>query len=441
MLLPLAARAQADPAADARRIQELRAKRDRGEPLTPDDREFIQRMLRQRRGGQDPASQGSKGGLSSARGTGGAPGDWTKLVPLTELKGTYKGEDGGLYGQGRNEPPEALRAAYLKASKAIKPLDAGGRPAADGKIGLITIGFSNTNLLSIEFQKTAEADRQKSPAVVVVNGAIGRRAAVMWAYDGADVLPKDEQERLDREMDTLRMPKTGRRGPAGLGDKDTWPTLDLRLKDAGLSSRQVQALWMKHVEAGPQALGDFPAHARALEADMADILIIAKKRFPNLRVAFLSSRTYAGWAGPRAGSPEPFAYESAFAVRWLIQRQMAGDARLNWNPALGSAQAPLAIWGPYLWAQGDTPRKADGLVWNIDDVRANDHLHPSESGCKKAAALLMNFLKTDAGASRWFLAPGAGPVALFKVAGPAVASAKPSANGAAPARNAAEGVP
>ena len=32
-----------------------------------------------------------------------------------------------------------------------------------------------------------------------------------------------------------------------------------------------------------------------------------------------------------------------------------------------------------------------------------DRIHPSESGCKKVTALLMNLLKTDTGASRWFL--------------------------------------
>ena len=37
---------------------------------------------------------------------------------------------------------------------------------------------------------------------------------------------------------------------------------------------------------GPGSLGEFPAHAKALEEDMADILVIAKKRFPNLRVAY-----------------------------------------------------------------------------------------------------------------------------------------------------------
>jgi hypothetical protein len=49
------------------------------------------------------------------------------------------------------------------------------------------------------------------------------------------------------------------------------------------------------------------------------------------------------------------------------------------------------------------------MIWTIDDVVTRDRIHPSDSGCKKVTALLMNMLKTDAGASRWFLAPRCRP--------------------------------
>lgn len=391
---PLSAGAQDDPAANARRIQELRAKRDRGETLTDDDRAFVRKMLSQRQQAR---------GAAPAPSQKEPPRDWSSLVPLTDLTGTYKGEEGGLYGHGRNEPPDAHRAAYLQASGMTQPLDAAGRPAANGKIGLVTIGFSNTNLESIEFKNEADADPQKSPQVVIVNGAIGGRAAVMWAYDGADVLPAEEQQRLDRQMDLLGMPKVNRRSLPGMGPKDTWPTLAQRIEQAGLTRAQVQVAWMKHVEAHPRPLGEFPAHAKALQADVADTVIIAKKRYPNLQVVYLATRTYAGWASPNCGSPEPFAYETAFGVRWLIESQIAGDSRLNYNSSRGPVSAPLLVWGPYFWAQGDSPRKADGFTWSVPDVRPDDHMHPSSAGCKKVATLLLNFMKTDAGAQRWFL--------------------------------------
>ena len=226
----------------------------------------------------------------------------------------------------------------------------------------------------------------------------------MWAWDGGAVLPKTEQARLDREMDVVHMPKTNRRSSPGL-EKDTWPTLAKRVEAAGLSPKQVQALWLKQVEANPKPLGDFPVHAHALQADITAILNIARYHYPNLRVAYLSSRTFGGWSGRESGSPEPYAYESGFGTRWVVQSQIRGDAELNYDPVRGEVKAPLVLWGPYLWAQGNSPRKFDGLVWSENDVRA-DRLHPNEAGTKKTTALLLNFFKTDAGASRWFLKAG-----------------------------------
>jgi len=123
-------------------------------------------------------------------------------------------------------------------------------------------------------------------------------------------------------------------------------------------------------------------------------------------VACLSSRTFGGWSGRESGSPEPYAYESGFGTRWVVQSQIKGEAQLNFDPARGEVKAPLVLWGPYLWAQGDSPRKLDGLTWTENDVRA-DRLHPNEAGCRKTSALLLNFFKTDEGASLWFLKPGA----------------------------------
>jgi hypothetical protein len=200
------------------------------------------------------------------------------------------------------------------------------------------------------------------------------------------------------------MPKEKRRTSAGVA-KDTWPTLAKRIEAASLSPAQVQAVWLKHVEAYPKPLGEFPAHARALQADIIAILNIARHHYPNLRIAYLSSRTFGGWSGRASGSPEPYAYESGFGTRWVVQSQIRGDAALNYDPTRGAVKAPLVLWGPYLWACGNTPRKSDGLTWTQNDVRA-DQLHPNEAGCRKTTTLLLNFFTTDAGASRWFFKPG-----------------------------------
>jgi hypothetical protein len=393
-----------DAPIDPVRGRALMQKFQRGEALTTEENAYldrvraeIRRRIAQKRSAAPPAADT----------TPAVRADWSSLVPLTDLTNIYKGQDGGLYGGGKNEPPAAHRSVWVKACAQVQPLDAEGRPAKDGKVVLLTVGFSNTHLESEDFVRTGAADSQKSPSVVLVDGAIGGRAAVMWAYDGSDRLPKTEQNRLDHEMEALHMPKGHRGNRQVPEDKDTWPTLELRLKQAGVTPAQVQAVWMKHVEAGAVALGEFPAHAKAMEADLVDILVIAKQRLPNLRVAFFSSRTYGGWAKPTAGSPEPYAYETGFAVRGLLLRQIKGDPLLNYDPARGEVKAPVALWGPYLWACGDQPRKTDGLVWTLQDVRSNDHMHPSDAGCRKVTEQLLKFLKTDPGTRQWFVKPGA----------------------------------
>ena len=96
----------------------------------------------------------------------------------------------------------------------------------------------------------------------------------------------------------------------------------------------------------------------------------------------MSSRIYGGYA-TTALNPEPYAYEGAFSIRWIIDAQIKGDPKLNWDAARGEVKAPVVLWGPYLWADGTTPRK-DGLVWNRDDLRDNDGTHPSHQAKKRS---------------------------------------------------------
>ena len=350
--------ADSSPALDPVRVRALMRRVQNGETLSREDQDYLayaRQQIRQR------ARQGKAPGQ-------GAPGagvqfvnSFTNLVPLTDLTNRYKGEEGGLYGGGRNQPPASTfchlpegvgrRPASQRRRRAFRRRQ--DRPGAHWLFQHDTGGGG--------FQGDCGRGPGKSAQVVIVNGAMGGRAAVMWAYDGAALLPKAEQERVEREMDLLHMPKEDRRG-----SKDTWPTLDSRLRAAGLTSNQVQVLWMKHVDAQPRLLGEFPAHARALQADLADVVLLAKRHFPNARVAYFSSRTFGGWSSPTSGSPEPFAYETGFSVRWLVQAQIAGDPALNSDPARGPVKAPLLLWGPCLWACGDRPaRTAWCGVWRM----------------------------------------------------------------------------
>jgi hypothetical protein len=237
--------------------------------------------------------------------------------------------------------------------------------------------MSNTTQEFSVFKKIADADPNKSPQVVIVDCAQGGQAAHQWAYPEVVV-------------------KQNRPSP--------WEVMDRRIKAAGVTAGQIQAVWLKQAQMGPAQLGEFPAHAQSLRDDVAIILRQLRTRFPNLRLAYLSSRIYAGYAATPL-NPEPYAYESAFSVRWLIESQIASDPNLNYDPAQGAVKAPLLLWGPYLWADGIKPRQSDGLVWNLGDLEA-DGTHPSPSGRRKVADRLLTFFKTDASTKAWFVKPG-----------------------------------
>jgi hypothetical protein len=291
------------------------------------------------------------------------------LKPLTELtaQDRYKGEDGGLYGGGQNEPPAAHQVAAKKATAQIIPLDGEGKPVKDGKIVLVSISMSNATQEFSVFKRIADADAQKSPLLTIVDCAQGGQAMAQW-------VPPDGSPWLETER---------------------------RLMAAGVSPKQVQIAWIKLANGRPH--GELTEHGKKLQSDSLAVVHNATARFPNLRVVYLASRIYGGWASGSL-NPEPYAYEGAFAARWLIQDQIKGDANLNYDAAGGAVKAPVLLWGPYLWADGTTPRKSDGLVWERSDLGV-DGTHPSDSGRQKVAAMLLDFFKTDANAKTWFVKP------------------------------------
>src|SRR5438105_7454696 len=89
----------------------------------------------------------------------------------------YHGYKGGLYPNVTNTRPAAHEQAGLLLGRQVQPLDSDGKPAADGKIVLLTIGFSNTSQCSQGLIEVARDDRDLNPHVVIVNGAQGGRSA------------------------------------------------------------------------------------------------------------------------------------------------------------------------------------------------------------------------------------------------------------------------
>ena len=306
--------------------------------------------------------------------------DTSKLVPLTDLGSrNYQGFPGGLYPDGKNHRPAPHEAAGVKLAAQVQPLDTDGKPSGDGRIVLLGIGFSNTVQAFHGFMEVAADDRQINPQVLLVNGAVGGMSAAM-------VQDADDQ-------------RTGTR---------YWNTVDERLKTAGATRAQVQVVWIKETDPAPH-VGNFPDYIRTLESELTRIVQLLPARFPNVKLVYLSSRTYGGWAKPRPdghgpGNSEPYSYESGFAVKWLIQRQLAGDAALNFDAAKGPVKAPWLSWAAYLWTNGKTPR-SDGLSFEIDDFQEKDRMHESPAGQQKVGKQLVQFFKSDPTTKAWFLRP------------------------------------
>jgi len=191
-----------------------------------------------------------------------------------------------------------------------------------------------------------------------------------------------------------------------------WATvITQRLGSAGLTTNQVQAMWLKQALAGPKNYGLFPLHAQALQNDLEIILRIAKTKYPNLKLVYFSCRTRAYDTNSSDLNPEPFAFETAFADKWVIQDQINGTNNLNYNASKGPVVAPWVSWGPYIWTDGSKAR-SDGLVWLCSDVSQADYTHPSSNGVFKVASQLLAFFKTDPTTAPWFLkksGPG-GPI-------------------------------
>lgn len=313
----------------------------------------------------------------------------TARLPLTELGNhTYLGFGGGLYEDGINSPPADQAAAGAAHARNIQPRDANGSPARNGKIVLLSVGMSNTSrefcgvnvtvdCLAGSFMQRASTDPAvDTSTLVIVNGAQGGMDAGEWTSASA------------RPFDVVR---------------------DDRLARMGVTEKQVQVVWLLQATKRPEvSLPATNGDAFLLEADLGRIVRALRIRYPNLQQVYLSNRIYGGYANTRQ-NPEPFAYETGFAVKWLIQAQIrqmrngdqivdarAGDLKYD-------SAAPWIAWGPDLWANGLEPRW-DGLTWERSDF-VNDGTHPSaESGVPKVGALLLSFFSTAPSARCWFLA-------------------------------------
>jgi hypothetical protein len=303
------------------------------------------------------------------------PPDTMKL-PLPQLgPWTYHNVMGGLYPGGFNQMPSAHSTVGANHARRIRPLDAAGNPSQDGRIVLLAVGMSNTQQEFAAFQELAQGQTGLRPELRLVNGARGGHAADSWDSPGRPVY--------------------------------NW-VRDSVLAPAGLSEQQVQAAWVKLANITPPSAPSLPsqnADAYLLMERLGNTVRAMQQRYPNLQQVYLSSRTWGGYAAPGSASPEPYAYETGFAVKLIIDaqiRQILGEGIAPRAGDLGDEVAPWIAWGPYLWANGSEPRY-DGLAWLRSDFVA-DGIHPSATGRAKVANLLSQFFRDAPWSRCWYLA-------------------------------------
>jgi hypothetical protein len=294
-------------------------------------------------------------------------GTSTGVIALTDLgPGLYHGFQGGLYAGGSNHRPFHHDSAGIAIGNSIVPLDTLGNPSVSGRIVLISIGMSNCTMEFSHFVPVANADPQKNPRVLVIDCALGGQSA-------------------DRITSLAAA---------------YWDTVATRLRGHGSSLLQPQAVWIKEADASPT--GGFPAATDTLLANLGTLVRNIRTLMPNVKLTYITSRIYAGYASSTL-NPEPYAYESGFAVKGLIDAQINGADSLNFDPGRGAVRAPWLTWGPYLWADGLAGR-SDGLTWACSEFES-DGTHPAPAARTKVADSLDVFLKADASARPWFMAP------------------------------------
>ncbi len=315
---------------------------------------------------------------------GRAPIDYTTpTVPVSELLlDTYKGYAGGLYPGGNSIPAAHLAAGQVRAAL-IQPRDTSGAPSPSGRYVMMSIGMSNATqewcvgdgsppCTPNSFTGQALADSAvERGELAFVNGALGSQTCSAW----------------DDASDT------------------NWERVRTLLEAQGYGQGQVQVIWLKC--ANPQPTMALPAegsHAYGVETGMASIIRIARQRYPNVQMVFVSNRIYAGYATTPL-NPEPHAYETGFALKWLVAAQIEQERSGAIDPRAGDlalATTPWIGWGPDLWANGTTAR-GDGLSYERADLAA-DGTHPSATGVTKVGGMLLGFFKTSPVTSCWFLA-------------------------------------
>jgi hypothetical protein len=298
-------------------------------------------------------------------------GTSTPITPLTDLgTGTYGGEEGGLYPSGSNVRPSSQDSFGKGLAANVQPLDSNGNPSPTGRIGFLGIGESLAlDEFGMGFMPLATHDPAINSNITFVDGAQGGATPNLLA----------------------------------LSTSPYWNTiLNNYLPDQGLTAQQVEVAWIETSDG--ITTGTFPSDMTLMQSQYEGMMNTMHTLFPKLTMVYFSSRIYAGYSnGVAKIDPEPYAFESGFAVKNAINDQLNGATNLCDGNGCSTVNAPWMSWGPYYWANGLLAR-SDGWVWTCQDLQ-KDGTHPTTSGDLKVAGQILSFFKSDDTTTPWFLKP------------------------------------
>jgi PKD domain len=321
---------------------------------------------------------------------------------------------GGLYLLGSNQQPAGhLTEGLNRANTKIVPRDSWGNPTEpndpNGKIVLLSMGMCNAALKfgsndPNSFMKKvyppnpAFRDKSLNTHLVIVNGAQAGAGALQWV--DPDSLP----------WKTIYDPNDG----TG------------RLHDASVTPEQVQVIWCEHALIFDNNLNHtplctiFPQHAYDLRNAMETTLQNIHTKFVNCQIVYISPRAFA--YSVDFHNPEPKAYQTGFADKWVIMDQLLNRNNMGWT------LVPWIAWGPYLWTDGANAR-SDGLQWLCNTTNSDvtsDFVHPSTNGINKVSNQLIAFFKTDPTSTPWFLRPNSPGASLSATITPQLPKSVPA---------------
>lgn len=272
-----------------------------------------------------------------------------------------------LYPQDANQMPLAHRIQGEAVAATIRPLDANGSvDPANGKILAIAEGMSNTrDEMNAFLNLLARRQAEINPKFQLLNFAEGECDLECWLAKGPGAVDAQVQIALLKHSN----------------NRPQLPDGSPRQPSPAFPDRESKR---------------FPGHAQTTKEHLKQRILVLKKKYPNLKMVYLTSRTFGGWSCAPAGNDfrEPVAFEEGFAVKWLVADQiLRRDPELEFEG--DDAPAPWLAWGPYLWDS----------TWRQDMYRA-DGTHPCETGADSVAQLWWDFLMNESTARAWFVKNG-----------------------------------